>query len=93
MTARGLGFIASLGLAVIASGIGVVYVKYLTRMEFGELRTLTQQLHRLEEDWGMLQLEEASLSTHPRVEKAARSRLGMFLPRSVDSRTVGGGSQ
>jgi len=92
MTGRGLAFVASLGLAVVASGVGVVYVKYLTRIEFGELQTLTQQLHRLEEDWGMLQLEEASLSTHPRVEKAARKRLGMYLPRSIDSRTVGGGS-
>lgn len=93
MTGRGLALVASLVLTVVASGIWVVYVKYLTRIEFGELQTLTQQLHRLEEDWAMLQLEEASLSTHPRVEQAARTKLGMYLPRSVDTRTVGVGSK
>jgi cell division protein FtsL len=68
----------------------VVYIKYLTRIEFGELQTLTQQLQGLEEDYALLRLEEASLSTHPLVEKAARTRLGMYLPRGVDVRTIGG---
>lgn len=90
MTLRRLALMASLCLAVVASGVAVVYVKYLTRMEFRELQVLTEQLHQLEEEWAMLQLEEASLSTHPRVEQAARTRLGMYLPRSVDTRTVGG---
>jgi len=56
MTGRSLVFVASLMLAVVASGVWVVYVKYLTRIEFSRLQTLTQERHRLEEDWGMLQL-------------------------------------
>jgi cell division protein FtsL len=91
VTRRGLTFVFLLGLGTILSGIGVVYAKYLTRIEFSELQTLTAQRHRLEEDWALLRLEEASLSTHPRVEKTARTRLGMYLPRGIDVRTIGGG--
>jgi cell division protein FtsL len=91
MTGRGFLFVSLLGLGVVGSGIGVSYVKYLTRVEFDALQGLTGQLQSLEEDWGLLRLEEASLSTHPRVEKAARTRLGMYLPRGVDVRTIGGG--
>jgi cell division protein FtsL len=80
-----------LALGVISSGVGVVYAKYLTRIEFSELQTLTQQRHRLEEDYALLRLEEASLSTHPRVERTARAQLGMYLPRGVDVRTIDGG--
>jgi cell division protein FtsL len=91
MTPRGFVLVSVIALGVISSGVGVVYAKYLTRIEFSELQTLTQQRHRLEEDYALLRLEEASLSTHPRVEKTARTQLGMHLPRGVDVRTIGGG--
>jgi cell division protein FtsL len=91
VTGRGLVSVSLLALGVILSGIGVVYAKYLTRVEFGALQTLTEQRHRLEEQWALLRLEEASLSTHPRVERTARTQLGMYLPRGVDVRTIGGG--
>ncbi len=90
MSLRDLLLIAMLALAVVTSGIGVVYAKYQTRIEFIHLQALTRELHRLEEEWAVLRLEEAALGTHPRVETAARSRLGMFMPRGVDIRTIGG---
>ncbi len=86
-----LAFLMLLGLAVLLSGIAVVYVKYLTRQEFNRLQTATRQLHRLEEEWTMLQLEEAALSTHPRVEQIARKKLHMYLPGPESIRTVSGG--
>lgn len=92
MTRGGLTCVSLLSLGAVLSGIGVVYAKYLTRIEFSDLQTLTEQRHRLEEEWALLRLEEASLSTHPRVEKTARTRLGMYLPRGIDVRTIGGGS-
>jgi cell division protein FtsL len=92
VTGRGLIFVWFLGLATLLSGVGVVYAKYVTRIEFGRLQALTQELHRLEEEWGLLRLEEAALSTHPRVEDQARARLGMYLPRGVDVRTIQGGA-
>ena len=90
MSLRDLLLIALLALAVVASGIGVVYAKYQTRIEFINLQALTRELHRLEEEWAVLRLEEAALGTHPRVETAARTRLDMFMPRGVDVRTIGG---
>lgn len=90
MTIRDLIFVALLGLAVVASGIGVVYAKYQTRVEFIALQSLTREVQGLEEEWGVLRLEEAALGTHPRVETAARMRLDMFMPRGVDVRTIGG---
>ena len=92
MTIRGLVFVALLTAAVVASGVGVVYAKYRTRIEFTNLQALTRQLYGLEEEWGVLRLEEAALGTHPRVEAAARMRLDMFLPRGVDVRIIGGGN-
>jgi len=90
MTLRSLLFIALLAMAVIASGVGVVYAKYQTRLQFIALQALTRELQGLEEEWGVLRLEEAALGTHPRVETAARTRLNMFMPRGVDVRTIGG---
>lgn len=90
MSLRDLLLIVLLALAVVASGVGVVYAKYQTRIEFINLQALTRELHRLEEEWAVLRLEEAALGTHPRVETAARTRLDMFMPRGVDVRTIGG---
>jgi len=90
MTRRGFAFLLTLTAMVLASGVAVVYVKYLTRTLFTELQGLNQDTRRLEEDWGLLRLEEAALSTHPRVEEIARKQLGMYLPRTVDVRTIEG---
>lgn len=91
MSRRGFIFLLALVAAVLASGVGVVYAKYLTRILFNDLQDLVQETRRLEEEWGLLRLEEASLSTHPRVEEIARNQLGMYLPRAVDVRTIDGG--
>jgi cell division protein FtsL len=73
--------VALLGLAVVASGIGVVYVKYLTRKEFSALQELRSEKERIAVEWGRLQLEESTLATHSKVESTARGRLGMHLPK------------
>ena len=71
---------ALLGLAIVASGIGVVYAKYLSRKYFVELQVLQAEAESLGVDWGRLQLEESTLATHAKVESTARGRLGMHLP-------------
>lgn len=91
MNAWKLGFLVLLSVAVLVSGIAVVYVKYLTRQEFNRLQAAARQLHQLEEEWTMLQLEEAALSTHPRVEQIARKKLHMYLPGPESIRTVSEG--
>ena len=91
MTRHGFFFLLALAASVLISGVGVVYAKYLTRVLFNDLQGLSQEARHLEEEWGLLRLEEASLSTHPRVEEIARNQLGMYLPRAVDVRTIEGG--
>jgi len=92
MTRYDLWFLLILLLGAIGSGIGVVYSKYLSRIEFAELQGLRAERHGLEVRWGQLRLEEAALTTHPRVEANARKLLGMHLPQKGDVRVLGGGS-
>lgn len=78
-----------LGWVVIASGIGVVYAKYLTRIEFVELQELRMEKERLAVEWGRLQLEESTLATHSKVESTARGRLGMHPPKIDEVVVIG----
>ncbi len=77
-------------LGITASGMGVVYVKYLSRTYFADLQELRaerdrQDIHRIR-----LQLEEGTLATYSRVEETARTRLGMHIPRRAEVMVLGG---
>jgi cell division protein FtsL len=67
-------------LAVVASGVAVVYSKYLSRRHFVALQDLQGERERLGIEWGRLQLEESTLATHSEVEQMARGKLQMHLP-------------
>lgn len=92
MTRYDLWFLLTLVLGAIGSGVGVVYSKYLSRIEFVELQGLRAESHGLEVRWGQLRLEEAALTTHPRVEANARKLLDMHLPQRGDVRVIDGGA-
>lgn len=92
MTRYDLWFLMLLILGIVGTGTGVVYAKYLSRMEFVELQGLRAERHGLEVRWGQLRLEEAALTTHPRVEAKARELLGMRLPLGGDVRVIDGGT-
>ena len=81
MSRARLSLLLLLMLTVIASGIGVVYVKYLSRKNFVALQALQMEREQIGIEWGRLQLEESTLATHSKVESTARGRLGMHLPR------------
>jgi cell division protein FtsL len=66
--------------AVVLSGIGVVYSKYLSRRDFVVLQELQAEKEQLGVEWGRLQLEESTLATDSQVEQRARDRLQMHLP-------------
>lgn len=72
--------LALLALAVIASGIGVVQVKYQSRMLFVELQQARAERDRLAMEWGRLQLELATSGSLGRVMRLAETRLGMRPP-------------
>lgn len=87
-----LAMLIVLGLAAAGSGIAVVYTKYISRMEFADLQSLRAERHDLEVQWGRLRLEEATLTTHARVEQLARRNLDMHLPVRGEVRVITGGT-
>ncbi len=66
-------------LANIFSGVSVVYSKHAVRKSFIELQNLQNNYDELQIEWGQLQLEQSAWSTHARIEKLAREKLGMDL--------------
>ncbi len=72
--------VAFLVLAVIGSGVGVVYAKYLSRSYFVELQRVRAQRDQVDVRRRRLQLEEITLATYSRVEANARGKLQMRIP-------------
>ena len=86
--------LAGLLLAVLISAIAVVDAKYRSRELFVALQELTRERDTVDIEWGRLQLELGSWGTHVRVERLARDRLQMRLPRAdevIVLRRGGGG--
>ncbi len=77
-------------LGITASGMGVVYVKYLSRTQFADLQELRAERDALEIHHIRLQLEEGTLATYSRVEQTARTRLGMHIPGRAEVVVLGG---
>jgi len=73
---------AMLILAVMGSAIGVIYSKHQTRKIFVSLQKLHKQIDELDIEWGQLQLEQSAWSSHGRIEKIARKKLQMTLPKA-----------
>ncbi len=88
MTRSGLVGLMLLGAAVVTTGVGVVYVKYLTRKDFVALQEVRAERDALDVQWGRLQIEEAALTSHTRIEHNARQQLGMHLPQVVEVRIL-----
>jgi len=65
---------------LLGSALGVIYSKYQTRLLFVEMQRLEKDLDDYEVEWGQLQLELTTLAEHNRVERLARSKLGMRMP-------------
>ncbi len=79
---------ALLGLSVVATATAVVYVKYLTRVEFVDLQAVRAARDALDVEWGRLRIEEAAMGTQTRIERTARQALNMHLPRTGELRVV-----
>ncbi len=79
---------ASLGLclaaAVFASALVMVTVRHEGRKASFELARLEQERNSLQDDWGRLQLEQATVRTQAQVEALARGQLSMTVPSPDD---------
>ncbi|MCW8933331.1 MAG: cell division protein FtsL [Gammaproteobacteria bacterium] len=74
--------VAILVLATMGSAVGVIYSKHQTRKMFVSLQKLHKQIDELNIEWGQLQLEQSAWSSHGRIEKIARKKLQMTLPKA-----------
>lgn len=65
---------------VLVSALAVVKTKHENRTLVHQLDQLRAEKARLETEWAQLQIEEATLAHHGRVEQIARDKLGMTEP-------------
>ena len=77
-----------LGLLVVASAIATVYAKHESRKLYAELQVLQRERDQLEMEWGQLQIEQSTWSTHARVERMAREEIGMGEPQAEQLRML-----
>jgi len=77
-----------LGVLVMVTAVACIYSKHQSRKLFNELQALTAERDELEVDWGRLQIEQSTWSTHARVERQARSQMKMRTPDPADIRLV-----
>ena len=64
----------------VASALGVVHMKYRTRLLFSEIQRLQQVNDAYDEALAQLQLEQNRWAERSRIDKEARERLGMMSP-------------
>ena len=77
-----------LWVSVLASAVGVVFVRNEARTLFTELERLSAERDQLNIEWGQLQLEQSAWSNHGFVERVANEKLLMTLPQPADVRIV-----
>lgn len=74
--------IVVLSCAVLAAtaAMAVIHSRHSSRLMFAELQELKAERDALDVEWGKLLLEEGAWAQHRRIERTARTRLGMALP-------------
>ncbi len=71
--------------AVVGSALSTVLIRYENRQVFLEVREAEIQRDRLNDEWGKLQLEQATWSLHSLIASEARQKLGMVPPDPQDT--------
>lgn len=66
--------------SVVATAVAVVNARHKSRVLFAELQKLNRVQDEVETEWGQLQLEQSSWSTHARIEGSASGKLKMHIP-------------
>ncbi|MCH9769360.1 MAG: cell division protein FtsL [Gammaproteobacteria bacterium] len=74
--------IALVGIGILLSALGVVYMKDLNRRLFIQYQTLLQQRSQYQTQWGKLLLEQSTWSTQASVQNYATKHLNMVMPKS-----------
>lgn len=75
-------------LATVSSALASIWVRHEARELVQQLQSLDEVRDELHEEWGRLQLEQATWGTHSRLEAIARKNLGMTMPRGEQALMV-----
>lgn len=75
-------------LILILSALGVVAAQHDARKLFMALENEKQIEHKLDIEWGKLQLEQSTLIMHGRIERIAREHLSMSVPSTASIQIV-----
>lgn len=82
-----------IGVMVCYSAMKVVLARHESRHLFVNLQKIEKQRDELLDDWGRLQLEQATWGTHSRIEEVAREQLKMKLPLNEHIQLVSGSAK
>ncbi len=73
-------FLLVLVVITVISALGVVHMKYRTRLMFSEVQRLQTENEAYDEEMARLQFEQNKWSERERVERESQLRLHMILP-------------
>ena len=68
----------------VLSALALVYTKHESRKLFVELEALTHERDELNIEWGQLQIEQSTWSTHARIEQVATEDLSLVRPEATE---------
>ncbi|MCL5979202.1 cell division protein FtsL [Acidithiobacillus sulfuriphilus] len=71
-----------LALLILTTLVGIVAAREGTRSLFIALQQAQSERFALDNRWGQLQLEQATLASNARVGDIARQRLGLEVPKN-----------
>ncbi|MDP1594263.1 MAG: cell division protein FtsL [Gallionella sp.] len=78
------GVVSGLLLVLVVLGaLSVITSQHKARKLFVVLQQEKERAHKMEVEWGQLQLEQSTLATPARVERIASRQLQMQLPKQV----------
>lgn len=80
--ARGLGTVAILWLALMVSGITLVYSKHVMRQKVYELQALQDNWDQMQVEWHRMLLEQGTWGGLNRIEQVASDQLTMKMPEA-----------
>lgn len=79
----GIAFALTLGLLLL-SALALVYAEHEVRRLVSERERLLGEQAQLDDEWGMLQLEQGAWSSHDRIEQLSVERFDMKAPDRED---------
>lgn len=83
-TRQSFALVLAFAVVCVLSALALVYTKHESRKLFVELEALTHERDQLNIEWGQLQIEQSTWSTHARIEQVATEDLSLMRPEPTD---------